>query len=371
MEEKPYINFENTLSNIVNLASELHDGQISISYDDIDKVELDVVAEQTFNYPEEMSSAVLTYAINELDGHIIAPNDSFSFLQTVGLPAKMPQSNEELSFLASALYTVTLRTNFEIISRDTDIFKPSFIENGLDVSVNREENSDFIIQNPNEFSFKIYVKKEKDKLEISLNSYPADLTYDYEIKNAEQVKPRTIYRYNKHITPGQSELISDGKDGFKGEVFRHSYDKNGVLIDSELISNEFSLPKPRIVLVSTEDVEEITEETPESDDIVNEDYMSVVDFKDELKKLEFEIEEMVNNYLGELNEKMQLELDEFIDYYLDIIELIESDEEQDIDEMIKQLEKEIEQSQDSKEKLRYQFLLDILIGSMTEDVKEG
>lgn len=369
--EKSYINKEKTLSNVIDVANKLNEASVTIVYDDTDAIELHTIAEQTFDIEEGMSNAVLTYAINELDGHIIAPNDIFSFLTAVELPEKMPRSNEELSFLASALYTLFLQTNFDIILRETDIYKPSFIDQGLDVLINREEKIDFITQNPNEFSFKIDVKKVKDTIEISLKSYPLQEIYEYEFKHVKKVNPHTVYRYSKVLAPGESDLISNGTEGFNAKVYRNTYNKSGVLTESELVSHEFSLPKPRIVLVSTEDVVENDETLYETDDIVNEDYFNLIDYEHEMEKLAIEIEDTVIQYLDELNEQMEKQSEQFIEQYLDFAKTIETGDEQELERLVDELKQKITSSENKREKLQYQFLLDILTSSMKEDVKEG
>src|SRR5690625_3639133 len=179
IKEKDYINFEQTMENIINLAKVLDEKTIPIIYNEDEKLELEEIVKIEKEIPTDLSGAVVSYSINELNDYIIPADDAFSFIQTVELPDKMTRSTEELSFIASLLYEAMLQTNFEIVSRKSFLHKPSYIADGLDVYVNPDETIDFITKNNHEFSIKINAKQKNDKLQLSLHSSPLDLTYTY------------------------------------------------------------------------------------------------------------------------------------------------------------------------------------------------
>lgn len=375
LKEKDYINDEKTLLNVIELANELNENTASIIYNENKEIELDVVAKETIDIPDNLSNAVITYAIKKLDGEVIGPNDAFSFIKTVELPEKMTRSEEELSFLASAFYSLMLKTNFDIVSRETALHKPSYIDDGLDVYVNPKEKVDFIIYNPNELSFKVNFNKNKDKLEMTVSSHSVDLTYDYEIKNKKQIEQRTLYRYSHRLAPGQSEVIDDGEEGFIAEVYRNSFNKNDVLIDTELISKEFSLPKPKIVLVSSESPEtsdessdDITEENIE--DFIDEEFRNLIDLEVEKEKVEKEINEFVNEYIDELNKQMVNEFDDYVEQFINILQLIDDGEVEKANKEIEKMQKQIEESEKDSNNFFYKLLFDLLTTKIDANSKE-
>ena len=108
-----------------------------------------------------LSNAVLTYAIDELNGFIIEPDDTFSFLQTVTFPEALTTTTNEVSFLATALYSLFLQTNFDIVERNSGLTVPSYAEPGLDVVVNDKEEKDLVVVNPNSISYKIEISLKR------------------------------------------------------------------------------------------------------------------------------------------------------------------------------------------------------------------
>lgn len=379
-----YIDDKQTLLNVTDLAENLEEGTISIVYLEDKEIELDTIAEETFAIPKDLSDVIVTYIINEIDGQIIAPDHTFSFLTNVELPKKMTRSTKELSFLASTIYSLMLKTNIDIISRETNTYQPSYIDAGLDVYVNPAQNIDFITHNPGEFSFKINAERVKDELKLSLKSHALDVTYDYELKNKKEVKERTIYRYNHRIAPGQSELVEQGVKGFTAKLYRNAYNKNGVLIDSELMSEEFSLPKPRIVLLSPDDpiIESESDETADSDDlsdidedlddkdeidlsdeIASEEMIDSEDLEVEIARIEKEWEKTFTQLIDQLNKQNKQLTTEFetnMKQFIKVVELMESDDDEEIEEKLIEIDEQLETLENDRNYYFYKFLYDFL-----------
>lgn len=289
LREKNYIDVDHTLANLTEISSQLENSPASLTYIKGKDIPLDTIAQLEMKIPS-LSNAVLTYAIEELNDHIIAPNDTFSFLQTVTFPEALTTSTEEASFLATALYPLFIQTNFEIVERHAQLTIPSYAEAGLDVAVSEKENKDLIVINPNNVSFKFEVIRKGDTLDIAIKSSSLNDTYDYELKNVREIKQRTLYRYSKKLKAGEQATIQAGREGLEVEVHR-STNKNNKSIDSELISQDVYLPVPKIVLVSTK--EELPEE--DLDDHTEEELEETIDGKlDDLEQSVNELESDVN-----------------------------------------------------------------------------
>lgn len=257
--ETTYMDNKKTMLNIEKVFKELEENAVSIVYEDDVEIDREIIAETTMTIPSKhMSSTVLNYAVDELNGQTIPVQQPFSFAESIKLPEKLTNSTMELSFLASTMYSLILQTNFDIIARESDERMTDYTEIGTDVYIYPEKEIDLIVNNPNDNSFEIKVKRSDDEIKMELLSFPLEQTYEYEIKNKKEIKQRTLYRYSNELAVNERKTVEEGKRGYTAEVFRHHYDQNNSLIESELISSEFLLPEPKIILVSTE--EDIPEE---------------------------------------------------------------------------------------------------------------
>ena len=293
LSDLDYFDLEETFSTLTSIASQLEEMDASITYIEGKEPPLESIAEAEMQIPQ-LSQAVLTYAIEELNDYIIGPNDTFSFLQVVNFPDALTTSTKEISFLATALYQLFLQTNFDIVERHAGVMVPSYSKAGLDAVVNDQEKKDLVVMNPGKISYKIEVSKTNDQLQFALKSMPLDTTYKYETKHVKEIKQRTVYRYSKKLKAGESKLVQQGQSGFTVEVLRSSYSSNDSFLDSEVISKDVYLPIPKIVLVSP------SEEVPE--DMVD----SQVD-DENIEEEIGELEEHINGLDEELNGDEKLE----------------------------------------------------------------
>jgi len=263
LKERDYINFAETIASLEANASQLEGSDIQIIYIEGKDIPLETIAEVELKTPN-LSNAVLNYAIDELENYVIGPEEHFSLLETVVFPENLTKSNKELNFLGTALYSLFLQTNFTIVERHANVRLPAYAEPGIDASVSVKENKDLIVVNPTKLSYKLEVERKNDILSVALKSSKSDITYQYELENVREIKQRTIYRYSNKLKPGEKQTIEAGSKGLKVEVYRSTYDQN-VFTESELISKDFYLPEPTIILVSSDDVveEDTTDENLE------------------------------------------------------------------------------------------------------------
>lgn len=253
IKEKSYIDFSQVFENLVDLAGMLESYSITIPYIEGEEVPLETLAEVNWNVPD-LSSASLKHLVEELNGAVIPANEFFSFLQSIEVPEKLLNSKEETSFLGSALYTLFLQTNFDIVERHPQLTLPPYGEKGVNAEVNYREEKDLVIMNNDDVAYRIGLELKNDTLNARLEGIETTNHFEIAIDHEEKIEPRTIYRYSKKLKPGEQQVVQSGENGLKVDVYRVMYD-DGVYVDEELISKEFYLPTPKIVLVSPDDPE--------------------------------------------------------------------------------------------------------------------
>src|SRR5699024_5520763 len=141
-------------------------------------------------------------------------------------------------FLATALYNLFLQTNFDILERHASLTVPSYAEAGWDAVVSGVEEKDLIVMNPEKVSYKIEATETNDQLQVALKAMPSDYIYKFETKHVKEIKQRTLYRYSKKLTAGESKTLQDVQSGLTIDVSRSSYSPDDILIDSEVISKD-------------------------------------------------------------------------------------------------------------------------------------
>lgn len=85
---------------------------------------------------------------------------------------------------------------------------------------------------------------------MAILSAPQKTKYQYKIENKEEIHYRTIYRYKKDLQPCCKRVIQNGVNGQRVEVYRVSVAENGAELSRELISTDFYLPVPEIILLA-------------------------------------------------------------------------------------------------------------------------
>ncbi|RLL47861.1 hypothetical protein D8M04_00860 [Oceanobacillus piezotolerans] len=250
-----HIDMEKTMEHARVIASNLKGNLVQIEYKESPATNQEDVAKVSYSLPN-ISNSVTNHIAQELDGYVIPASDAFSFLDAVELIDGMGNSEEETSFTATALYALVLQTNLEIIERHSQGEIPSYTDAGIEVEVDREEDKDFTIYNPNNQPFTIKAELLENELVMSLQSIPSMSKYSYITENAIEIEPKTIYRYSPDLAYGAEEVLQLGQNGLQIEVYRAEKHKDGST-EREQISRDYYPPIPEIILISTkEEVEQ-------------------------------------------------------------------------------------------------------------------
>lgn len=246
---KSYINTDALFAQLTNLAADLDEDVVTLPYIEDRALPLKTVAKVEMP-TEKLSEAVLKYIVERLNGHVIAGNDAFSFIEVVPFDTNIITTDEEVKTVASSLYETFLLTNFSFVERHAHVYKETKGALGLDTYINYKEKKDLIIVNPNQFAYQIDVELKQDALVLILKTLDktADITFD--VSEEEAIPFRTMYRYSKELTPGEKIVVQEGVDGGAVIVSRTI---NG---ETEVVSEDVYMPTAKIILASTKDPED-------------------------------------------------------------------------------------------------------------------
>lgn len=267
--EKSHIEYESVITKVTEVASDLQDGPVTLTYIEDAEIPLDTVAEVKLEIPN-LSTATLDYVVEELDGQLIAPNEMFSFLESVDTPEKLLNSRDESSFLATGLYTLFLQAEFEVLERNPQLTLPDYGEKGINAEVSQRDRKDLVVKNIGESSYRLSLDKGKKNLTFTLEGSKEANTYEVKVENEQEIKPRTIYRYSKKMNPGEQEVVQAGKSGLTLDVIRSIYE-DGTYVDDEVISRDLYLPTPTILLVSPDEPDIEEGDSTADDELLDED----------------------------------------------------------------------------------------------------
>ena len=244
------IDKEATLRTVEQIASELGNGEGTIVYN-ANEVERETVSAVTLEIPDS-ADAMLGHLIEQLNGQVIEPQQTYSFIESVLAPLNIMRSSQEVDFIATALYTAILQSNLEVIDRHSQNERPRYAQAaGIEAKVSRVENKDLKVLNRDNHSYQILTNRNDNEVTLSLQSPVIEGRYTYRLADQHEIEPRTVYRYSAELNPGESQGISSGTNGLKVEVYRDELSENDEVVNSVLISRDYYPPKPRIVVRSS------------------------------------------------------------------------------------------------------------------------
>lgn len=296
------INKEAMLSKLTTLASELRESEVEIEYRTEPIREMETTAEVTVSLPQ-LSETIVQSISERIAGILIEKEDIFSFLETVSIPGGSEEFEDELNAVATGLYRLFLQTNVNIIEHHSQESIPDYGEPGVEVLVDRLGEKDFIVYNPNDYSYLLEVEVDGHTLHMALKTFPLDVTYSYYTDNDVTIEPRTIYRYTDDLLPGEEEYVQVGRSGLHIDVYREERTEDGGLRNVTLVSRAYYPATPEIILRSIlEEEEGATEEgqrDDESDDTFTEDFSWMEQLPDEIREdaadiIDDEIENMLH-----------------------------------------------------------------------------
>ena len=174
----------------------------------------------------------------------IEPEQTFSLQELLREESVTEKATESLNLFSSSIMEVLLHSNFELKERHTTLDLPKYGELGLNASINMT-NQDFSFYNPNQSSYHIEFKWEKDHLIVTLYGPPFPLTYQPSVEK-EKLSPDTIIQYSEALSGSEKTIIQEGKPGYLITTFRETLDQDDRLIKKEKMVEDFYSPVHRI-----------------------------------------------------------------------------------------------------------------------------
>lgn len=244
-----------TLKRAKDAAAMLQEREPSIVYVDNPEQLLTPVASISYKLPSGLNTAGVAQIVEGLNEKTITPDSKFSFLKVVKVPAELKERPEELNLLATGLFEMALNTDMKIAEHHSQSELPDYAKPGTEAAVNKKTDEDLLLLNGDGRAYKIQADMYGDTLEMSLLAIPGEESYAYELMDQQPISSRIVYRYNASLPAGSEQVEEQGEDGMQVDVYRVHKAKDGAMIDKKLIRRAAYLPKPQIVLTSSQEVE--------------------------------------------------------------------------------------------------------------------
>ncbi|MEK5207722.1 G5 domain-containing protein [Psychrobacillus sp. FSL H8-0510] len=256
LQKSSHLNLEETLNNI-KIAAE------NLSKEPIESVILDasILESERLAFslvPASADLIGLPQIIEVLDETVLYSGGEISFNNFLN-DSNIAYNDKTVDFIASALYSTVLSTNFQIIERHSQGIIPTYLEPGVEVNVELDGSKDFIFLNNNVSPVIMKLNMKGPDLLVELYSIPSEVKAIYEVVEKEIINPRTIYRYSADMKVGQEELIQEGKPGLRVTVIRTISEKKGPFEEREEISRDYYPPTHRIVMKSLESYSKVSD----------------------------------------------------------------------------------------------------------------
>ncbi|MGE7092980.1 VanW family protein [Lysinibacillus sp. NPDC048646] len=237
---------EATLNEIVSQASYLQKHEIEATVADTSSIEEERLALSIEDIPKNALGVV--ELANSFNDFVIAPNEPFSFLATIG--ETFEQANSEgVDFVASMIYHIVLQTDYEILERHSQKVIPEYLQQGLDAGVNRALNKDLQFVNHSDQPNRLKLTVENNSLKVETLAQKKEKEISVRVSKDKIIKPRIITRYSKELAIGAEEIVQKGQEGVRVEVYR-SFLENGSTRE-ELVSRDYYAPINKIVVQSS------------------------------------------------------------------------------------------------------------------------
>ncbi|MFD1927286.1 VanW family protein [Sporosarcina siberiensis] len=186
--------------------------------------------------------------VEALNETTVLNGESYSFLQTLET-TNAYFNDETANFVASTLYSTVLQSELDIKERHSQNVLPNYLQPGVEAKVDQNRNQDLAFVNQTNRPVTIYASVKEGRLLIELYSLQSDTNVSINVMNKEIVLPRTIYRLTPTLAAGQENMIEDGSNGLRVQIYRTF--TNGSYEKDELISRDFYPPKNKVILVSS------------------------------------------------------------------------------------------------------------------------
>ncbi|KEZ51180.1 VanW family protein [Metabacillus indicus] len=174
----------------------------------------------------------------------IAPFGSFS-LEAYVEEVALEMEDDALSQLATGIYQTILLINFEILERHISAELPSYAELGKEAAFAKGKR-DLVFYNPNDAAYELKLAQDGASLTISIEGAAFENTYSLTMENEKSYKPKKIIQYDSALNDNTTRVIEEGRNGQSAAVYRNELNREGKLLSSTLISDDYYAPVHRV-----------------------------------------------------------------------------------------------------------------------------
>lgn len=192
-------------------------------------------------------STSMTKAIQALNGTEIDAFATFSLLDFIENHQIGNVADDELTKIASVLYSTILKTNFTVDERYIGETLHEDVPIGYEAVMNQNLGIDFIFTNRNKTPFTLNIAVAGQQLSASLTGLPLLYTYEIDISPVTEFKPRTIEEFSAFISQGKMQVKQEGVTGKEVTVTRTVF-HGGEEVEHSTVATDFYAPIHRIEL---------------------------------------------------------------------------------------------------------------------------
>ncbi|MBW8350212.1 VanW family protein [Bacillus sp. IITD106] len=188
--------------------------------------------------------------LNTIQENEIQGTSQFSLLQNIDSYSLSTIDGETASEVASILYELILKSNLVVMERNTSTILDDNTILGLEAKVDPDLKKDFSFYNPSEQSYKIEWEQSGNGVKARLLGPKLDEQYNLHFEEEKSYPPKTIKQYSPAIKSNDLQVKEKGKAGKSITVIKETKDKNGAVIEKDIVAQDFYLPVHRIEIHS-------------------------------------------------------------------------------------------------------------------------
>ncbi|WP_029452514.1 VanW family protein [Clostridium algidicarnis] len=254
----------------VEIEAKVDEIKATVSAEELNKINSKIASFSTkYSHNSTNDRAVnVELATNAINGKVLMPGETFSYNDIVGkrtvekgyrnAPVIVGNKVEDdlgggICQVSSTLYQAVLRTGLKSVERYNHSLGTSYMPLGLDATVDFGSSLDYKFKNT--FDSPIYIEgvTSKDRVlsfNIYGNSASTGRTYEIVSEAYETINAGVKNVEDPNLPEGQTVVEKNPINGTKVKVYRKVYE-NGVLIDTEFLSNDTYRSIDGIVRVGT------------------------------------------------------------------------------------------------------------------------
>ncbi len=254
-----YTNVNSKNLNDINEKAPVKTLHAQIKQDELKNINTNVSSYST-NYRSISSSQRannIELATKAINGTLIMPKEDFSFNKTVGprtaargyqgAPVIVgnkvrPGLGGGICQVSGTLYNAVLKANINATERSGHSFPASYLPMGMDATIDYG-NIDYKFKNT--LDYPIYIEGITNGLNVTFNIYSnrslKNKIYNISSEVYETVKPIEKYIDDYSLPLGKTQIVKEGRIGYKVKVYRSTIE-NGKVIKKELLYNDFYRP---------------------------------------------------------------------------------------------------------------------------------